>query len=235
MPSLIIVVKLHIKTNFGIPLITAKIVKSGRTEKPEEFISEEDYIEWMQRGYPEKGDIVFTTEAPLGEVAQLKSEKVALAQRIITLRGKRDRLNNNYLLYALQSDYVRDQILSRATGTTVIGIKQTELRKVILPLPPLPEQRAIAEILSSLDDRIELNNRMNRTLESMAQAIFKQWFVDFEFPKSPLRPGEGGPLAVGEVTYKSSGGRMVDSELGMIPEGWRVGKLPEMIEINARR
>lgn len=88
-----------------------------------------------------------------------------------------------------------------------------------LSLPPLGEQRQIASILSSLDDKIELNRKMNKTLESIAKAIFKRWFVDFEFPNSNGQP------------YKSSGGKMIDSELGLIPEGWKVGNLSNLCEI----
>ena len=73
------------KTSAGIPLITAKIIKGGRIEKPEEFIDPEDYDGWMRRGIPKAGDIVLTTEAPLGEVAQLDETKVALAQRVTRL------------------------------------------------------------------------------------------------------------------------------------------------------
>src|SRR5947199_6715555 len=76
------------KMERGIPLITAKIVKEGRLLEPAEFIDEADYQEWMTRGYPEVNDVVLTTEAPLGEVALLRDKNVALAQRIITLRGK---------------------------------------------------------------------------------------------------------------------------------------------------
>ena len=74
------------KTTSGIPLITAKIIKNGRIEKPTEFIAIEDYDSWMVRGFPKVGDVVLTTEAPLGEVAQLDNEHVALAQRVVTLR-----------------------------------------------------------------------------------------------------------------------------------------------------
>src|SRR5690606_39158567 len=145
------------KTNHGIPLITAKVVKSGRIETPDEFIAEEDYASWMTRGLPKIGDVVLTTEAPLGEVAQIKFLPVALAQRIVTLRGKPGLLDNCYLLYLLQSQEMQEKLVGRSSGTTVIGIKQSELRKIELALPPISEQRAIAHILGTLDDKIELN------------------------------------------------------------------------------
>ena len=160
--------------------MTAKIVKNGRIEPPTEFIAESDYDDWMRRGLPEPGDVVLTTEAPLGEVAQLSRNKVALAQRVITLRGKQSVLHNTYLRYLLQSNFIQHQLEARATGTTVLGIKQSELRKVDLLLPPLATQKAIAQILGTLDDKIELNRQTNKTLEAIAKAIFKSWFVDFD-------------------------------------------------------
>ena len=166
------------KTASGIPLITAKIVKGGRIETPDEFISVDDYEAWMRRGIPNAGDVVITTEAPLGAVAQLGSERVALAQRLIALRGKFGVLDNTFLKFLVQSEEVQDQLRARASGTTVLGIKQSELRKVLLTLPPIDEQRAIARILGTLDDKIELNRRVNETLEAMALALFQSWFVD---------------------------------------------------------
>lgn len=166
------------KTTSGVPLITAKIVKGGRIENPEEFIAEGDYTEWMRRGLPQAGDILITTEAPLGEIAQLDDRKVALAQRLITLRGKPGFLDNTYLKFLMQSQFVQEQLRARSTGTTVLGIRQSELRKVSLLVPPFDEQRAIAHVLGSLDDKIELNRRMNDTLEATAQAFFKSWFVN---------------------------------------------------------
>ena len=118
--------KTPIKTTSGIPLITAKIVKGGFIETPNEFISPADYESWMVRGIPMIGDVVLTTEAPLGEVAQLKSSNVALAQRIITLRSKSNLLDNCYLKYFLQSQEGQRRLREKETGTTVTGIKQTE-------------------------------------------------------------------------------------------------------------
>ena len=96
------------KTTSGIPLITAKIIKNGRIEQPTEFIAKEDYAAWMTRGFPKVGDVVLTTEAPLGEVAQLKNNNIALAQRVVALRGKPDLLNNDFLLFLLQSSFVQE-------------------------------------------------------------------------------------------------------------------------------
>jgi len=96
------------------------------------------------------------------------------------------------------------------TGSAQPKLNKANLNSIRMVLPPFEEQKAIAHILSTLDDKIEVNNQINRTLENMAQTIFKQWFVDFEFPNEDGEP------------YKSSGGEMIESELGMIPKGWEV-------------
>ena len=197
------------KTLSGIPLVTAKIVKNGTINGYTEFIPEEDYNKWMVRGFPKVGDVILTTEAPLGEVALLKEEKVALAQRIVCLRGKDNVLDNTYLKYYLQSSKGQKSLSARESGTTVTGIKQAELRRVDIEYPTYEDQRRIASILSSLDRKIELSNKINADLEEMAQAIFKNWFVDFE----PFKDG-----------------KFVDSELGMIPEGWKVISLNEILD-----
>jgi type I restriction enzyme S subunit len=212
------------KTTFGIPLVTAKIVKGGRIEPAEEFIAESDYESWMRRGMPKKGDIVMTTEAPLGEVAQLDGRKVALAQRVITLRGKPNLLNNGYLRYLLQSKPVQDELKARATGTTVLGIKQSELRKVRLTLPSLPEQKSIAHILGALDDKIEVNRRMNATLEAMAQAIYQSWFVDFDPVK---RNAVGGTQRPEDFLFPDS---FEESAVGNIPLGWTVERVGDVVD-----
>lgn len=169
------------KTTSGIPLITAKIIKSGFIEKPQEYIAESDYEAWMRRGIPTYGAVVFTTEAPLGEVAQIKTnEKIALAQRVITITGISNVLDNNYLKYVLQYSHVVSDIQGRASGTTVQGIKSTELRKVKIPVPDIKVQMRIGNILGTIDDKIELNRRMNETLEQMAMALYKHWFGEGE-------------------------------------------------------
>ncbi|MCX0432607.1 restriction endonuclease subunit S [Aeromonas veronii] len=168
------------KTTSGIPLITAKIIKNGRIQDATEFIAEDDYASWMRRGIPQSGDVVLTTEAPLGEVAQLDASKIALAQRVITLRGKKGLLDNDFLLYLLQSHDVQHQLDGRGTGSTVKGIKQSELKEVILSFPPITAQKRIAKHLKDIDNKITLNQKISQTLEQMALALFKSWFVDFD-------------------------------------------------------
>lgn len=105
------------------------------------------------------------------------------------------------------------------TDSAVPGLNRDNAYSQVFILPPIQEQKSIAHILSTLDDKIEVNSQINRTLENMAQAIFKQWFVDFEFPNEDGEP------------YKSSGGEMIESELGMIPKGWEVVKLNSVVDI----
>jgi type I restriction enzyme S subunit len=234
------------KTDKGIPLVTAKVVKSGQILPMSEFIADEDYDSWMVRGFPQVGDIVITTEAPLGEVAQIKDANVALAQRIVTLRGKNGVLNNDYLLFLMQSHFIQDQLEARATGSTVKGIKQSELRKIILPLPPIEEQKKIGAILKSLDNKIQLNNQINQTLESIAQAIFKSWFMDFEPVKAKIFAKQASKdpelAAMCAISGKSEAelermaqedfrelqataalfpDEFTDSELQGVPKGWK--------------
>ena len=221
------------KTSSGIPLITAKVVKGGRIETPDEFIAVDDYEPWMRRGIPKAGDVVITTEAPLGEVAQLGPERVALAQRLIALRGKPGILDNGFLKFLMQSGDVQDQLRARASGTTVLGIKQSELRKVLLKLPGIDEQRAIAHILGTLDDKIELNRRMNETLVAMARALFKSWFVAFDPVRAKVDgrdPGLPQPLA---GLFPDC---FEDSELGQIPKGWRTDSVGDhMLNFDSKR
>ena len=206
------------KSPFGIPLITAKVVKDGRIREPNEYIPVEDYDTWMRRGLPQRGDVVVTTEAPAGEVGQLDGSKVALAQRIITLRGRQDLLDNNFLKYLMQSPFVQHQIHALGTGTTVTGFRSREFRSLRLPTPPLSEQRAIARILGVLDDTIELCRRINYTLERIARALFKSWFVDFDpvVAKSESRKPVGMTDGVA-VLFPS---RLRESELGALPDAW---------------
>ena len=191
-------------------MITAKVIKNGRIDSPSEFISLDDYDSWMVRGFPKVGDVVLTTEAPLGEVAQLKDANIALAQRVVTLRGKSGVLDNTYLKYYFLSNVGQQRLKARETGTTVTGIKQSELREVLVDVPPYEIQVGISKVLKSLDDKIELNRKINANLEAQAQALFKSWFVDFE-------PFKDQPF--------------VESELGMIPEGWKVGNIYEYIDV----
>lgn len=131
-------------------------------------------------------------------------------QHVAIIRPRKEELDNHYLLYYLQH-YKRQLLQIASAGATRNAITKAMIENLILPCPKsLDDQRRIASILSSLDRKIELNNKINSDLEEMAQAIFKNWFVDFE----PFKDG-----------------KFVDSELGMIPEEWKVGTLEDIAEI----
>lgn len=186
------------------------------------------------------GDVVLTTEGPLGEVAQLDQETVhyALGQRIVVLRGKAGILDNTFLRFLLQSTIAQNRLHSYATGTTVAGISQKALRQLPLPVPPFDKQKVIAEVLGSLDDKIDLNRRTNETLEAMAQAIFRDWFIDFG-PTRRRIEGATEPVVI-------MGGLVTDSERAQhladlfpattnddgLPEGWKAVPVSNLIEFN---
>ncbi|MEZ2602324.1 restriction endonuclease subunit S [Kluyvera intermedia] len=236
------------KVDNGIPLITAKIIKNGRIQEVSEFIAIDDYDNWMVRGLPLEGDVVLTTEAPLGEVAQLDARKVALAQRVITLRGKKGTLENDYLLYLLQSSFVQNQLDGRASGSTVTGIKQSELREIILRLPPTALQKSISHQLKCLDKKIDLNNKINQTLEQMSQTLFKSWFVDFDpVIDNALDAGNSIPEALqsrAELRQKVRNSadfkplpadiralfpaEFEETELGWVPKDWDIVKTEDI-------
>ena len=192
----------------GYRALSAKNIKTGQivAEDSIRFVDEELYRKWM-KDEVKKGDILITSEAPFGQIYYWDSdEKIVLSQRLFDVRLN-DEVCHKYVYYFMTSHRYQKDLEGRATGTTVTGLRQPELLKSTILLPPLSAQRSISSILSSLDRKIELNNKINADLEEMAQAIFKNWFVDFE----PFKDG-----------------KFVDSELGMIPEGWKVGTLGDM-------
>src|SRR5947209_11729064 len=202
------------KTNRGVRLVTAKVIKEGFVQdERREYISPDFYDAWMRRGLPHQWDILITTEAPLGEVAQLRTnEKVALAQRVILLRGNPKVIDQSFYFYALKSTFVKDQLQQRSSGTTVYGIKQSELRQVKIPYYPLGIQTKIAGILSAYDDLIDNNTRRIKILEEIARTTFLEWFVKFRYP--------GHDKA-----------RLVDTPAGAIPDSWTYDRLDSLMEI----
>lgn len=190
---------------------SAKNIKTGNIVQTDSirYVDENLYRKWMKDEI-ERGDIIITSEAPFGEVYYWDSdEKIVLGQRLFGLKIN-EICYPKYLYYYMTTAQFQSELKNRATGTTVIGLRQPELLKCTVNLPPLEEQRRIAGILGSLDDKIELNRRINANLEAQAQALFRSWFVDFE-------PFRDGPF--------------VDSELGKIPQGWKVGNYTDIVEI----
>lgn len=133
------------KAAMGVPLITATNVSGGGIDlsRGEQFVSEDTYDAWMRRGFPEVGDILLTTEAPLGEVAAVEDPHVALAQRIILLKPNRDRIEPDFLRVSLMSPRVQADLLSRASGSTVWGIRADRLRDVRIPVPSVSCQNVL--------------------------------------------------------------------------------------------
>ncbi|MCC6976208.1 MAG: restriction endonuclease subunit S, partial [Anaerolineae bacterium] len=155
-------------------------------------------------------------------------------QHVAIIRPDAITLNADYVKYYLVSPHMQAYMLMLAgAGATRNALTKGMIEDFIIPAPPLPEQRAIAAILSSFDDKIELNRRMNATLEATARALFKSWFVDFD----PVRARMEGrqPEGMDAETAALFPDRLVESALGLIPEGWRVGTLSEAIDINPPR
>lgn len=148
-------------------------------------------------------------------------EKMFADSHITIVRTNEEILNSRFLMYQLSTKEYQNHIESAylAGSTGQVEFNKSKVQQLPIVLPTIEEQEKIVDILSSLDNKIELNNEMNKTLEEMAQSIFKRWFVDFEFPNED---GE---------TYKSSGGEMVDSELGMIPKGWEVKTIGDIGDV----
>ena len=194
------------KSPIGIPTLSAKSVKNGQIDYSEcYYISPEEYKKFMTRGFPQKGDILLTTEAPLGMVAKLDRADVAVAQRLLTLRGKKGVLDNDFLMYYLQSSEGQGLLKAKETGTTVTGIKQAEFRKIVIKVPDFQTQKKIAAILSALDEKIAINRAINENLQQQATALFKSWFVDYD-PWSGIQPSEWTNAPLGTFVEIKRGG-----------------------------
>ena len=168
-------------TDSGIVVLRNQNIRNGQLDlSSPSFTNEEDYQKRIKRATPQAGDIVFTREAPMGEVCLIpEGLKCCLGQRQVLLRPRSD-VNGEYIFWALQSPYVQHQISwSEGTGTTVSNVRIPVLKALQIPRHPDNEDD-IAKVLSSLARRIELNQQTNKTLEQMAQALFKSWFVDFD-------------------------------------------------------
>ncbi|WP_198668117.1 restriction endonuclease subunit S [Amedibacterium intestinale] len=167
------------KSEIGIPTLSAKSVKNGYIDYSNcYYISQEEYKRFMIRGLPKKGDILLTTEAPMGLVAKLDRDDIGIAQRLLTLRGNPKIIDNDYLLYWLQSDLGQVALKAKETGTTVTGIKQSEFRKIQINLPDVKIQKRVSSILCIIDKKISFNNKINNNLEQQAFVIFDNMFPD---------------------------------------------------------
>lgn len=161
------------KTTNGTPLITAKNVRLGYIDsEPREYISDDDFERWMTRGMPRKGDVLFTTEAPLGNAAQIDTDsRLAFAQRVIILQTK-DELLNTYLKFVLLGQTFRSQLFSLGSGSTVEGIQQSTFRKLKIAIPILLEEQLImVKQLTSQDVELDVESERLEKLKKLKSGL----------------------------------------------------------------
>ena len=168
-------------------------------------------------------DLIFTAAGTLGQVGIIpkkrKFDKYIISNKQMRARLDKTKVLPFYAFLWFKTGKMVEYIKSRSTGSTIPLINLSVLRSLPISVPPIAEQKGIVMVIMSLSNKIELNQKMNKILEAIAQSIFKHWFIDFEFPNE-----EGKP-------YKSSKGEMVDSELGEIPKGWNIRKLGDLGKI----
>ncbi len=163
----------------------------------------------------QKGDILFSVRAPVGEV-NIATERCCIGRGNASIRMNNG--NQEYLYYLLKAN--KKNIRNYTSGTVFDSISGIELRNIEIDVEPnSEEQKRIANILSSFDNKIEILKKENKILEDIAENIFKEWFVKYNFPNKDGKP------------YRDSNGKMIDSELGPIPDGWRVGKLGDYFPV----
>lgn len=195
-----------------------------------EHLSEEDYVRWTRRVEPRQGDVVFSYETRLGEAARIAPGlRCCLGRRMGLLRGRPTEVNDRFLLYAYLGPGFQETLRSRTIhGSTVDRIPLTDMPSFPIRVPTdIGEQRAIAHVLGTLDDKIDLNRRTNQTLEAMARVLFKSWFVDFD----PVRAKFEGrntelPRPMADLFPDS----FEDSEFGEIPKGWIIRTIDDVAE-----
>ncbi len=218
----------------GVPVISGQHLHGSKVDDQVAFnFISEAHADRLKNANVRRGDVVFTHAGNIGQVAYIPRtsmyERYVISQRQFYMRCDDSKVLPEFVVAYFKTPEGRHKLLANTSQTGVPSIAQpvTYLRTIEIPLPPLDEQRAIAHILGTLDDKIELNRRMNETLEAMARALFKSWFVDFDPVRAKAEgrdPGLPQPLA--ELFPDS----FEDSELGEIPRGWEVGRLGDVAE-----
>ena len=208
----------------GIPFFRGKEITekfNGNEISTELYISEGKYEEIKNKyGIPEENDILLTSVGTLGNPYLVEKDfNFYFKDGNLTWFRKFNNIIPKYLFYWIISPQGKETLSHAKIGSTQEAYTIVKLKELSLAIPPLPEQRAITVVLSSFDDKIEILREENKTLETIAQTLFKRWFVEFEFPNEKGKP------------YKSSGGKMIDSELGEIPEGWRVSTVEQVTSV----
>lgn len=168
----------------GYRALSAKNIKTGHIVQPDtiRFVSEEMYHKWMKDEI-QQGDIIITSEAPFGQILYWNSEeKIVLSQRLFGVRVKNE-YDSRFVYYYMTTPDFQGEMDGRATGTTVVGLRQPELMKCVVHCPALETQKKIATILSSIDEKISMNEQINDNLEQQAQSYFQELFVDNADPE----------------------------------------------------
>jgi type I restriction enzyme S subunit len=219
-------------TTTGYPYIAIPQIQQGRLYLSDvRLISKEDYESWTQKNKPQAGDIIVTRRARVGDTAVIPDRfECAIGQNLVILRSDGSQVDQSFLRWALRGPYYEQQMSKFLNvGALFNSLNCGDIPQFELPIPPLPTQHAIARILGSLDDKIELNRQMNETLEAMARAIFQSWFVDFD----PVRAKAEGRQPAGmdgeTAALFPDGFEEVDGR--EVPRGWRIGFAEDICEI----
>ena len=217
----------------GIPIITVEHLGDNRIlHENVPCVNEKDYRRLIKYRL-EKGDIVFSRVGSVDRRALVRQDEDGwlFSGRCLRVRPDSEAIDSEYLSWFFGATPFQDHIRKIAVGATMPSLNTKILSDLPIYFPPLPEQKAIARILSSLDDKIELNRRTNATLEQMAQALFRAWFVDFE----PVKAKAAGlqPTSADAQTAALFPSELVESELGVIPKGWEVKTISDLTEINS--
>jgi len=198
------------------------------------FITEEkDAL--LRKGKLDRNDVVLTTRGTVGNAAYFDDsvpyDHIRINSGMVILRAQPPALQSHYLYLFVRSFLFHTQVSALRTGSAQPQLPIQDINRIDIPIPPPDEQRAIVRILGTLDDKIELNRRMNETLEAIARALFKSWFVDFDPVRAKADGRDPGlPKHIADLFPDS----FQDSELGEIPKGWEVGTLGDIAE-NPRR
>ncbi|MDA1231334.1 MAG: restriction endonuclease subunit S [Planctomycetota bacterium] len=207
----------------GIPYVAIPQLKGGRLDLSDvRLISPEHFSDWTKKAKPQYHDVILSRRCNPGETAYVPNGlQCALGQNLVLLRSDGQSLFPPFLRWWLRGPDWWNQVRKFINvGAVFESLKCAEIPNFEMPLPPLPEQRAIASVLGALDDKIELNRRMNATLESMARALFQSWFIDFDPVRAKLDNRHlTGMDAETAALFPDS---FQDSNLGPIPHGWEV-------------
>ena len=219
----------------GVPVISGQHLHGSKVDDRIgfNFVSEE-HADRLKNANVQRGDVVFTHAGNIGQVAFIppssEFERYVLSQRQFYMRCNRAKVLPEFVVAYFKTPEGRHKLLANTSQVGVPSIAQpvTYLRTIEIPLPSISEQRAIAHILGTLDDKIELNRRMSETLEAMARALFKSWFVDFDPVRAKM---EGRDPGLPQALVNLFPARLVDSDLGEIPEGWEVGCVDDEFDL----